>query len=417
MRRLLLVLTAAVAVGWTAPGALGAGWCGSGESAFDRPDITTGPQVHAVYVVPSDSGDTFAAGAGRMADDLASIGAWWLGQDPTRAPRVDDAPFPGATCADISFVRLPSTGASYAIGASAAYEQLVSGLATDGFVNPYKKYVVYYDGPPVEADVCGTGGGQFDTGPSFAVVWLAGCPDVPSDSITAHELLHALGALPIGAPHPCPGDLGHPCDSPQDVLYPYTSGTPLAQQILDVGRDDYYGHGGSWLDIQDSPWLHAVASPVFPVSVAIAGTGEVASDVPGLDCTASCVTQWDGGSRLQLVATPSAGERFIRWTGACAGVFECVVSIGSATHVSAAFGPARIPVSVRWAGKGSVACTPACARTLPGGQSLVLRAVPARGWRFLRWSGDCAGARSRTCRPRTDYRVSARAIFRKLPVR
>ncbi len=408
-----VVVAAAVAV-WTAPGALAAGWCGPGESSADLPDVTTGRQIHAIWAVPSDGADSFATGAGQMADDLASLTSWWVGQDPTREPRIDTAAFPGGTCADISFVRLPSPGSSYVVGADSAFTNVVSNLATAGFLNPYKKYLVYFDGPAVATDVCGTGGGQFDSGPSFAVVWLSGCPGLPTDSIAAHELLHALGALPDGAPHACPGDPGHPCDSPQDVLYPYASGSPLAQELLDAGHDDYYGHSGTWLDIQDSLWLHHIDGPVFAVSTTIAGAGEVASDVPGLDCKATCTTQWDGGSQLQLTETPAAGERFIRWSGACTGFYQCSVAVAAPVAVTATFGPARIPVTLRVTGRGKVTCTPSCGRSFPGGQTLVLRAVPAKGWRFVAWAGDCARAHSVTCRPSTDYRVSARATFRKL---
>src|SRR5438552_119644 len=82
---------------------------------------------------------------------------------------------------------------------------------------------------------------------------------IPSDGVGAHELIHALGALPDGdRAHPCPGDAGHPCDSTSDILYPYASGGPLSSLILDVNHDDYYAHPDSdpWVDIQDSRWLH-----------------------------------------------------------------------------------------------------------------------------------------------------------------
>jgi len=412
VRRLLLLAVAAAAL-WTAPGALAAGWCGSGESPIDRPDATTGRQVHAVWAVPADGADTFATGAPKLADDLASITSWWTGQDPTRVPRIDDAVFTMGTCADISFVRLPSPGSAY-VGANVAYAQIAATLAGAGLGSAYKKYVVYYDGPSVQTNVCGTGAGEFDTGPSYAVVWLADCPGIPTDSVAAHELLHALGALPAGAPHACPGDAGHPCDSTQDVLYPYTSGTPLSQELLDAGHDDYYGHSGSWLDLQDSLWLHLLAASEFPVSVALSGAGTVTSDVPGLACTATCTTQWDGGAKLQLTAVPAAGERFVRWSGGCTGLLECILSVDAPTSVTASFGPLRIPLTIRANGKGAVRCTPRCATTMPGGKPLVLHAVPAKGWRFVSWSGDCAGVRVATCRPRTDYRVSVRATFRKV---
>jgi hypothetical protein len=409
--RRLLLLAAAVAALWLAPGALAAGWCGSGETSVDRADAITGPQVHAIWAVPADGPDTFATGAGRLADDLASLTSWWAGQDPTRVPRVDDAVFPGGTCADISFVRLPLPANAYT-NADTAFAQVAYELGISGFGNAYKKYLVYYDGPSVQQDVCGTGAGDFATGPSYAIVWLAGCPTVPSDSVAAHELLHALGALPNGAPHACPGDPGHPCDSPQDVLYPYTSGAPLSQLVLDVGHDDYYAHAGSWIDIQDSAWLHLLTAPVFPVELTIAGAGSVSSDLPGLTCAASCATRWDGGSKIVLTPLSTRASRFVGWSGPCARRPECALTVAAATSVTATFGPLRVPVSLRAAGRGSVRCSPACGTSFAAGNRLVLTAVPAKGWRFAGWAGDCAG-RGVVCRPRTDFHVTARATFRR----
>jgi Divergent InlB B-repeat domain len=412
VRRLVVLALAALALSAPA-GARAAGWCGAGEASADLPDATTGRQIHPVWAVPADGADTFATGAPKVADDLASITSWWVGQDPTREPRIDDAVFPGGTCADISFVRLPAPGTSY-VGASAAFDTIASQLAAAGFGNPFKKYLVYYDGPAVQENVCGTGGGDFSTGPSYAVVWLAGCPRVPTDGVAAHELLHALGALPPGAPHACPGDPGHPCDSPQDVLYPYASGAPLAQLLLDAGHDDYYGHTGAWVDLQDSLWLHLLGAPELPVTLTIVGAGAVSSDVPGIACTATCTTQWDGGSAVALTATPASGTRFVGWSGSCNGSTTCDVTVAAPTSVTASFGPLRIPVSVHSTGKGAVRCTPVCGKTATAGKPLVLRAVPARGWRFVSWSGDCAGVRVPTCRPKTDYHVTARATFKRL---
>ena len=145
MRRLVVLLVAAGAL-WGAPGAFAAGWCGSGESSVDRPDATTGAQVHAIWVVPADDADTFATGAPKMADDLASISAWWVGQDPSRMPRIDNAVFPAGICADISFVKLAEPASSF-VGAGNAFNSIVNDLETMGFGNLFKKYLVYYDGP------------------------------------------------------------------------------------------------------------------------------------------------------------------------------------------------------------------------------------------------------------------------------
>jgi Divergent InlB B-repeat domain len=424
VRRLLVLATFAVAL-WAAPGALAAGWCGTGESAIDRPDITTGQDVHPIVVLPSDSADTFAADANLLADDVTSMTTWWAGQDPTRIPRFDMAAFPGGTCLDISFVKLGEPAASFT-NASTTFNEVDSELRASGFSSFAKKYYVYYDGPLVDDGVCGVGGGEFDNahGPGFAIVFPADCAGVPTDSVGTHELLHALGALPQGAPNACTPatdpaqvfDPGHPCDSTTDVLYPFTTGAPLAQQVLDFNHDDYYGHSGSWIDIQDSLWLHRLDLPQVPVAVSLTGAGHVTSDVPGLDCTASCTTQWDQGSLVQLHADPAAGMRFIQWQGACSGTSDCSLDVTAAEAATAVFGPDAIPVRIATAGRGKIECSPQCTKTLTAGTRLVLRALPAKGWKFVAWTGSCKGKRL-TCVPVTTTALSIKATFKKVPVK
>jgi hypothetical protein len=413
VRRLVLAF-ALVCTLWAAPGALAAGWCGTGGSPVDRPDITTGPQVHAIWAVPSDGGDTFAAGAPKLADDLASIASWWQAQDLTRVPRVDQAAFGGASCADISYVRLPDPGSAF-VGADGAFRRVTSDLAAAGFDHPWKKYVVYFDGPSVQQNICGTGAGEFDFGPAYAITWLAGCPGVPTDSIGAHELLHAFGALPPGAPNACPDGSGHPCDSKQDVLYPTNYGSPLASLFLDVNHDDYYGHSGTWQDMQDSVFLNWLNVPVDPLVVLIrGGTGTVSSDLPGLVCTADCTTQWSAASPpVALSAEAGPGSRFVGWRGTACGADDlCAVKMTAPQTVTALFGPKTVPVRLAVTGRGRIACTPRCAKSVAGGSRLGLRAVPATGWRFVRWSGSCKGT-APLCRPSTATAVTARATFRK----
>jgi hypothetical protein len=401
---------------WLAPGALAAGWCGNDATAADRTDIVTGRQVHMIVALPADAPDTFVADANRLADDVGSADGWWRGQDSTRTPRWDQATFTTGNCLDISFVRLTDASAAYGgAGASAAFLHIQASLGAAGYDNAYKKYLVYFDGPSVEDNVCGTGAGGSSTGASFAVVWLQGCPDIPADSIAVHELLHALGALPDGAPHACPlaqGGPGHPCDSQQDVLYPFTTGAPLSSLILDVNHDDYYGHSGSWNDIQDSLWLSHLDSPQQALSVSLDGAGEIRSEAPGVDCTAACSTQWDMGSSVGLAAVAAKTDRFVRWSGGCTGRLACTVKLDGPVSVSAVFGPLRIPVTARAAGHGTVVCSPSCSRSFPAGTRLVLRAVAANGWKFSGWTGACKG-RPLVCSPATDYALTVRATFRR----
>jgi hypothetical protein len=418
VRKALFIAAFAAAL-WLAPGALASGWCGgSVESSADRPDVVTGAQVHAVVATPADAPDQFAATAGRLADDVASLNLWWTGQDPTRVPRYDMATFPGGTCLDISFVHLPQPASAYQ--GDSAFGTLANALGASGLGGLYKDYVVYYDGPAVEDGLCGTGAGDFDQGNGLAVVWLNGCTDVPSDSVQTHELLHAFGALPPGAPNACTPatdpfgeiDTGHPCDSPSDVLYPVTDGRPLQQQVLDYNHDDYYGHSGTQNDIQDAIFLHHLDTPEEALGLSISGTGHVASDLPGVDCTTACTTQWDQGTKVSLAPIPSSKSHFIRWAGGCVGSAGCMLDLSNPTAVTAVFGPAAIPVTVSTTGKGRVACTPNCSKKFSAGARLMLRAIPAKGWKFARWGGACAGMRP-TCTPKTDYAVSARANFKQ----
>jgi Divergent InlB B-repeat domain len=416
--RKALFLFALVSALWLAPGALASGartaaWCGSvtDESSTDRPDLVTGAQVHAIVATPADAPDQFGADANRLADDIASMSNWWAGQDSTRLPRFDTATFSGVLCPDISFVRLPEPASAYQ--GSTAFGAVRSAIATSGFVALFKDYLVYYDGPSVEEDICGTGGGDFNQGGGFAIVWLNGCPDVPSDAIATHELLHAFGASFTESPNDCPPPNDHhPCDSTTDVLYPFADTTPLAQLVLDFNHDDYYGHSGSWPDIQDSIFLHHVNTPEEALGVTISGVGSVTSDLPGVACTASCTTQWDEGTAVTLTPDPGAGSRFVHWTGGCIGSADCVLDLSKATAVNAVFGPSTIPVKVSTTGKGRVACSPACSKRFAAGTRLNLRAIPAKGWKFASWGGACAGSRI-TCTPKTDSAVAVRANFKK----
>jgi hypothetical protein len=422
VRRLVLVAAFAVAL-WaglglaTAPGARAATWCGAGETSTDLPDVVTGPQVHAIVVAPADGADDFATLSGQLATDIATIDAWWQGQDPTRIVRFDQAAYPTCTAPDISFLRLPQPAAAFT-NADTALETIISDLTAAGLANPWKIYLIYYDGPLVQSNICGTGGGEFDQGPGYATVWLHDCAGIPIDSIAAHEILHALGALPDGAPHACAVDQGgpaHPCDSTQDVLYPRAGGAPLSQLLLDAGHDDYYAHGGAWNDIQDSVWMHRLDLPQVTLSIAFQGAGTVTSDQPGLVCSATCSTQWDENALVRLNPAPATGMRFIGWTGACSGVTACDLMLATTESAVAVFGPTLVTVRASVSGKGKVVCTPACSTHFPAGTTLTMRAVPAKGWKFKAWTGVCKGKQP-VCRLLPNYSEAAKATFVKVPV-
>jgi Divergent InlB B-repeat domain len=415
VRRLALLI--AVLGAFAVPHAAAAApWCVGGESPTDRfPDFPAGAEVHAVYAIPNDGVDNFATFSQQIVDDVTRIDAWWRAQDPTRTLRFDLAP--SSTCSDlaaldITFVRLNAVAGELVRNTYPLVRAAIP--PSSGLDVLAKRYLVYYDGPVTDPTICGVAsGGRFAKEGGVALVIARACPGVGTVVTAAHELLHALGALPTGALNVCPNDRGHPCDSQQDILYPVATGTPFEGLRLDVNHDDYYAHAGSWFDLQDSALLRRLDAAPVELAVGLTGEGRVVSDLPGLDCTAACATAWDTGTHVQLHAEGASGvSRFVRWSGACGGPSDCTLELTGAASATAVFGPLRVPVRVGVTGRGRVSCTPRCTTRFAAGVSLTLRAVASKGWRFTGWAGACRGTRL-TCRPATDFGVTARAVFEK----
>jgi hypothetical protein len=422
----VLPIVAVAALFWLAPAhAVSAAWCGGNDRASaDRvPELQFAEnQIHVVYATAADGPDNFAADAPLIVDDLTAIDVWWRGQDPTRTPRFDLYPFagcaPGLGQLDLSFVRLSGAAATYQgeDGVQRIESELTSNTPSS------VKTLAYYDGQIGDDSICGESQVLPAAGGMFAVslVFLQACePDLGAGVITAaaaaHEVTHNLGAVPTEAPHSCLGaDAGHVCGDSADLMR--TTAQPLAGAVLDVGRDDYYGHSGSWWDVQDSPWLERL--PLQPLTVVSTGTGGSVVSLPGsLACTATCTVQVDNDTWVTLGATPRAGSRLVGWSGACSGSGKCAVRMDGAKLVTALFGPASYRLAVSVSGKGRVtgpglSCPARCQGSVAGGGSASLRAAAAKGYRFAGWGGDCHGAGGCVVKGDTTHRVSARFVRR-----
>jgi len=292
---------------WSAPANAGVAvpvtWCGGSEQTnVERADVVNGLQIHIVYAYASDTPNRFPALANGIATDIAAIAAWFQLQDPTRVLRFDLAEF--LNCAepsiygtlDITVVQLPRAGAEYQANATTV-TRVSDDLNAMGYGHPDKKTLVYYDGPFDNPTNCGKGvTGQIDGGKNgYAVIFLAACSANVGTGIgdvaltVAHELIHALNALPVPFPSPGPPnvcgvsqggaeDLGHPCDSATDIMFP--TGSPadkFSTQVLDLNRDDYYGHQGAWWDVRNSLFLIRLdstdaAAPTGPAAKRVTAT-------------------------------------------------------------------------------------------------------------------------------------------------
>lgn len=414
---LAVVIAAGVMLG-VPTSARAADWCGT-VATTERPSVFGGQQVRVWYAIASDTPDNSASQAPVVSRAVDTIADWWLLQDAERTPRFALTPFACGPQTDLRLLRLPqpaaalqpTTGRFSAIATAALQTEPSSALT----------HLVFYDGPLDDTDLCGQGGGDGRL-PGVAIVYMAGCAGVPRETTAAHELLHAWGALPgSGPPHACPDSRGHPCDSQSDLLYPFATDAPLSALGLDIGRDDYYGHSGGWLDVQDSPWLKLVSRQV-PVTVATSGTGTVRFDTPGGVClSVPCTMQWNEGAEVALVAAPGQGQRLRRWTGPCAGQgASCrVAAPAGGVSIAAEFVQAAFALRVAVRGKGRVmvgsrVCTVTCSQAVESFTPVRLTAKPIKGWRFVRWTGACAGTKV-TCSVPMAKPTQATAVFAKKP--
>ena len=317
------------------------------------PQVGAGQSIHAIYAVASDLPDRSPEIAQQLVDDAEKMDLLVAREDPGRTLRFDLFGFPLRPAARHHDGAGPQTS-TVLRPVEGRFERILRAMFTAGLSSPYVKYLVYYDGPtdrlPNGFQVCGQGG-QLTNGSGVSMVYLGACAGVPSAPTAAHEILHALGAVPPGALHAGRGDDAHVCDAVNDIMYPFASGNTLDPLALDVGRDDYYGHSGAGSTCRTR---HGSSSSTRRCgSLQLTGKGVVRSDIPGVDCSAACTSDWNGGTKVAL-PTPAEGQRFVRWSGACTGSGRCTVDLTQAASVDALFAPATFALRVARTGKGTV---------------------------------------------------------------
>lgn len=168
----------------------------------------------------------------------------------------------------------------------------------------------------------------------------------------------------------------------------------------------------------------------------------VVSFPPGINCPDTCTASFPSGTLVTLTA-----QSLISWGGACAGAAApCTVAVDGPVDVIAntaavlgasggtpAYAPLPPPpppaapapqwgVNVSVSGPGRVEASGGlrcgyrtgsrrnCSRFFHDNSNVVLRAVPRRRARFLRWGSFCTGTR-RTCRLRVTATKSVVAVF------
>jgi hypothetical protein len=393
-------------------------WCGPGEAVADLADTGGNAfEVHVVYAYPADGTDRFASLSLGIARDVAAIDTWWRAQDSSHTPRFDLAAFPGCDTAfgqlDITAVKLPRPTGYYS-----SLDTVLTRLADDldeapnSLGDPDKKYLVLYDGalqqPGGDYVVCGLSPARRSEGggASYAAVFLTSpCGDglgaaTNTAGAMAHELIHNLGALVSpGPPHACPDTPGHPCDSDADVLSATGEyGRILTELQLDVGRDDYYGHSGTWWDIQDSVFLDRVGQTL--------GTPSGPSGLKGSNAEGKVLIAWQAATSPNgaIVKYRIARDGVPIGTASEGGVYDDVEPLSSHTwtvQAQDALGFLGTPQTIRY----TLTAAAAPADTAPPTRPTGLRATRAKsGGIVLSWrpSTDRVGV--------TGYRVARNGV-------
>ena len=251
----------------------------------DQPDDFDGPQIHAVYALPSDIDDEKLDRYGDIARSFEAMQDW-LSEEIGYRLRLDT--HDGEL--DVTYLRLHFTPLE-GDGTSTDLIHALDEAVRDGIGHSGQKiYAIYYAGR--NAGQCGTAN---LAGPNAAVyVHREGCsstlpgakPGVVStyEAVMVHEILHAIGAVPDCAPNR--GASVHVQDSPEDLMYAGAErGTRSEEALIDFGRDDYFGHGrADCLDTANSRFWELVG----PGRPALRAPRSERIDIPAADWPLRC---------------------------------------------------------------------------------------------------------------------------------
>jgi len=245
------------------------------RAGVDRPDDLAGPQVHLVYAVASNGADRSFDTDGSIARSILLVQNWLAGQTGGQRLRLDT--YGGQP--DVTFVRLAKTDEYIASFGPNVREMVERGLSDAGHLQPNKIYLVYYDGTSTYA--CGGASYPPTLIGQAQVIYLRGLPDAQTpcgstntlgalgatapayfDIAMLHEFGHGLGLVPACAPHR--HLVAHSSDGANDLMWTGDQPWDVANVVLDVNHDDYYGHGRTDCpDMANSAFLTPTSGPTW----------------------------------------------------------------------------------------------------------------------------------------------------------
>jgi YVTN family beta-propeller protein len=219
--------------------------------------------------------------------------------------------------------------------------------------------------------------------------------DTDPNSSTFHS---QIGTVPIGS-------------GPVDVV---SQSLPIA-----IAYVSNYGSNDNTISVIDYPTELPITPPPIPLSPTTPplvplpptmkltvgfignGHGHVTTDPSGIDCDSNqnqtqCSHSFDTATWVNLITTPAADSRFIRWVGNRHDCEDGELFMTEPSACVADFRLLRFPLTITITGQGQVSsdpigihCSDQCQSLFDIGTNITLTAVPEKGWQFQEWRGDC----------------------------
>ncbi|MGH7570236.1 MAG: InlB B-repeat-containing protein [Gemmatimonadota bacterium] len=122
---------------------------------------------------------------------------------------------------------------------------------------------------------------------------------------------------------------------------------PSSGWELEAWDGNCTGDGACVLTIEGPLSVGATFRPeTVTITVAVTGSGSVASTPSGIACPAECAASFPGGTTIQLAASPGPEWAFAGWRGACTGSAACSLAPTTDIEVTAAFRTSSANVDV-----------------------------------------------------------------------
>jgi hypothetical protein len=244
------------------------------QNAEDALDLVAGSKFHVLYVRGSDSVADVPTALNAIRSDVAALDGWFA--LPAQAGRNLNFDRVSGGALEVDVVTYPQFTRSQLVNWDASGCQgypLLRQLSEDGWGSGQgRRWLVYLDGQR-DADftspctgllngrsTCGIAYLQYTTvfmgnrcGAVNGTTTVAAVGSAANAAqVALHEMLHGIGAVPTCAPRYTTLGGGHVTD-PNDLMY-YSAGSQ--PKFLDIGRDDYFGHGRTDCpDLARSPYI------------------------------------------------------------------------------------------------------------------------------------------------------------------